>query len=143
MMKQPSFFFCFAEDLNTAVAERLSFPASKIFCLLSFFLVVEIHHHRYLSRADFARTLRRLVRLQEHELQYLFELFDGNGNDIIEYREFVQFMLQNGEEAARQIATAEKFNRVSSSTHTYGRLLVNPTPNNHRQVPLLLHWCSH
>ena len=48
-------------------------------------------------------------------MQYLFELFDGNGNDIIEYREFVQFMLQNGEEAARQIATAEKFNRVRPS----------------------------
>ena len=38
----------------------------------------------YLSRADFGRALRRLVRLQDHELQYLFELFDGNGNDIVE-----------------------------------------------------------
>lgn len=67
---------------------------------------------RYLSRSDFGRTLRRLVRLQQHELQYIFELFDGNGNDVIEYREFVQFMLQDGDVEARKIATAEKINRV-------------------------------
>ena len=76
------------------------------------------------------------MRLQEHELQYLFELFDGNGNDIIEYREFVQFMLQNGEEAARQIATAEKFNRVSSITFVLA-VGDKSRSNNHRQTLLL------
>jgi hypothetical protein len=70
----------------------------------------------YLSRADFGRSLRRLVRLQEHELESVFELFDSNGNDLVEYKEFVQFLLLRGETAARQLATAEKFSRVRAQS---------------------------
>jgi hypothetical protein len=66
----------------------------------------------FLSRTDFGQALKRLVRLQKHELECVFELFDSNGNDLIEYREFVQFVLQRGESAAKQIARRENFNRV-------------------------------
>ena len=70
-----------------------------------------------MSRAEFGQALRRLVRLQEHEMICVFELFDSNGNDLIEYGEFVQFVLQKGEAAMKEIASRENFKRVCSTVY--------------------------
>ena len=88
----------FEKVLQLKLLQRSSHRLTEEACLIKMFKYFDIYDRGTVLFSDFMRTIEKIgLYYSPAEMQPLFQYYDGNGNGVLDYKEFSSIVFGNSD----------------------------------------------